>query len=63
MYTFNDTTKGTPTFNSGLEVQFGGVSLNREMNNEDGTFFVANTTGRDVLVFLIKSAKLRYKLG
>lgn len=63
MYTFNDTTKGTPTFNSGLEVQFGGVSLNREMNNEDGTFFVANTTGRDVLDFHHETANIKGRDG
>ena len=63
MYTFNDTTKGTPTFNSGLEVQFGGVSLNQEMNNEDGTFFVANTTGRDVLDFHHETANIKGRDG
>lgn len=63
MYTFNDTTKGTPTFNSGLEVQFGGVSLNREMNNEDGTFFVANTTGRDVLDFRHETSTIKGRDG
>lgn len=63
MYTFNDTTKGTPTFNSGLEVQFGGVSLNREMNNEDGTFFVANTTGRDVLDFDHETTSIKGRDG
>ena len=63
MYTFNDTTKGTPTFNSGLEVQFGGVSLNQEMNNEDGTFFVANVTGRDVLDFYHETAKIKGRDG
>ena len=63
MYTFNDTTKGTPTFNSGLEVQFGGVSLNQEMNNEDGTFFVANTTGRDVLDFRHETATIKGRDG
>ena len=63
MYTFNDTTKGTPTFNSGLEVQFGGVSLNQEMNNEDGTFFVANTTGRDVLDFHHETATIKGRDG
>lgn len=63
MYTFNDTTKGTPTFNSGLEVQFGGVSLNREMNNEDGTFFVANTTGRDVLDFRHETTTIKGRDG
>ena len=63
MYIFNDTTKGTPTFNSGLEVQFGGVSLNQEMNNEDGTFFVANTTGRDVLDFHHETANIKGRDG
>ena len=63
MYIFNDTTKGTPTFNSGLEVQFGGVSLNQEMNNEDGTFFVANTTGRDVLDFNHETTKIKGRDG
>jgi predicted phage tail component-like protein len=63
MYTFNDTTKGTPAFNSGLEVQFGGVSLNQEMNNEDGTFFVANTTGRDVLDFHHETATIKGRDG
>lgn len=63
MYIFNDTTKGTPTFNSGLEVQFGGVSLNHEMNNEDGTFFVANTTGRDVLDFNHETTKIKGRDG
>jgi putative phage tail component, N-terminal domain protein len=63
MYIFNDTTKGTPTFNSGLEVQFGGVSLNQEMNNEDGTFFVANTTGRDVLDFRHETATIKGRDG
>ena len=63
MYTFNDTVKGTPTFNSGLEVQFGGVSLNQEMNNEDGTFFVANTTGRDVLDFHHETANIKGRDG
>ena len=63
MYIFNDTTKGTPTFNSGLAVQFGGVSLNQEMNNEDGTFFVANTTGRDVLDFHHETANIKGRDG
>nr|DAY14790.1 MAG TPA: Receptor binding protein [Caudoviricetes sp.] len=63
MYIFNDTTKGTPTFNSGLEVQFGGVSLNQEMNNEDGTFFVANTTGRDVLDFRHETSTIKGRDG
>lgn len=63
MYTFNDTTKGSPTFNSGLEVQFGDVSLNREMNNEDGTFFVANTTGRDVLDFRHETSIIKGRDG
>lgn len=63
MYTFNDTIRGTPTFNSGLEVRFGDVSLNREMNNEDGTFFVANTTGRDVLDFHHETATIKGKDG
>lgn len=63
MYIFNDTTKGTPSFNSGLEVQFGGVSLNQEMNNEDGTFFVANTTGRDVLDFHHETANIKGRDG
>lgn len=63
MYTFNDTIRGTPTFNSGLEVRFGDISLNQEMNNEDGTFFVANTTGRDVLDFHHETTTIKGRDG
>ena len=63
MYTFNDTIRGTPTFNSGLEVRFGDISLNQEMNTKDGTFFVANTTGRDVLDFHHETTTIKGRDG
>ena len=63
MYSFNDTIRGTPTFNSGLEVRFGNINLNQEMNNSDGTFFVANTTGRDVLDFDHETTSIKGRDG
>lgn len=63
MYSFNDTIRGTPAFNSGLEVRFGDININQEMNNEDGTFFIANTTGRDVLDFEHETTAIKGRDG
>ena len=52
MYDFQDTIRGTPQNGTGIELTFGSFNITNEMNNSEREhFYVANTTGRDVLDF------------
>lgn len=63
MYEFNDTIRGTPQASYGIDLIFGGVSLNSAMNNENGNFYVANTKGRDLLNFVHDTADVNGRHG
>lgn len=63
MYDFQDTIRGTPQSGTGIELTFGSFNITNEMNNSDGTFYVANTTGRDVLDFNHETAEVKGRHG
>lgn len=57
MYDFQDTIRGTPQNGTGIELTFGSFNITNEMNNSDGTFYVANTTGEMFWILAMKRPK------